>query len=229
VETLRGRTALITGAAGGLGNHIARALALEGMTVVITGRRQDALTNLETELRRAGAQAHGIPADLSDLSAPMLLARSLIGGMLARGHGHMVFISSAAGKLGPAYQQPYAASKAGLIGLTQSLRAEYLGAPVGFSVICPGFIAGDGMYQRMADEGFTSNRLMSQTTSRRVTAQVIRAVREDLPELIETGSPVRPIYALYQLAPGLVERLAPRFGITELYRRVALARGRGPG
>jgi hypothetical protein len=32
--------------------------------------------------------------------------------------------------------------------------------------------------------------------------------------------------ALAQLAPGLVERLAPRFGITELFRKVAVARGR---
>ena len=94
-----------------------------------------------------------------------------------------------AGKLGPAYNEPYAATKAGLIGLTQSLRAEYLHAPVGFSVICPGFIAGDGMYQRMVEEGIKSNRLMGETTVEKVTAATVRAIQRDLPEVIETGAP----------------------------------------
>jgi short-subunit dehydrogenase len=162
-----------------------------------------------------------------NLTAPLLLTHRLVPGMLSRGRGHVVFISSAAGKMGPAYQEPYAATKAGLVGLTQSLRAEYLDAPVGFSVVCPGFIAGDGMYQRMADQGIKSNRLLGETTTQKVTDRVIEAIRRDRPEVIETGAPLRPILALSQLAPRTVERLAPRFGITELFRRVAISRGRG--
>jgi short-subunit dehydrogenase len=249
-------------------------LAREGMNVVVSGRREDALAAVASELSELGVKARAVPADLSDLSqidplieqseaalgpidllvnnagveitsaftsytreeltsvidinltAPLLLTHRLVGGMLSRGRGHVVFISSAAGKLGPAYQEPYAATKAGLIGLTQSLRAEYLNAPVGFSVVCPGFIAGDGMYERMTEEGFKSNRLMGQTTTKKVTDRVIQAIRDDRPEVIETGAPLRPMLALGQLAPGLVERVAPRFGVTELFRRVAASRGR---
>jgi hypothetical protein len=83
------------------------------------------------------------------------------------------------------------------------------------------------MYQRMVEEGFESNRMMGQTTTERVAEQVVRAIREDLPEVLETGSPVRPIFALGELAPRLVERLAARTGMTELYRQVAASRGRG--
>jgi short-subunit dehydrogenase len=161
-----------------------------------------------------------------NLTAPLLLTHRLVPGMLSRGRGHVVFISSAAGKVGPAYQEPYAATKAGLIGLTQSLRAEYLNAPVGFSVVCPGFIAGDGMYQRMVEEGSKSNRLLGETSTGKVTDRVIDAIRRDRPEVIETGAPLRPALAIGQLAPRLVERVAPHFGITELFRRVAASRGR---
>lgn len=70
--------------------------------------------------------------------------------MLSRGRGHVVFISSGAGKLCPPYQQSYAATKAGLIGVNQSLRAEYASAPVGFSAICPGFETGAPMRPMLA-------------------------------------------------------------------------------
>lgn len=274
MKDLKGRTALVTGASGGLGTHIARGLAREGMNVVVSGRREDALAAVAAELSELGVKAQAVPADLSDLTqidplierseaalgpidllvnnagveitsafttytaaeltsvvdvnltAPLLLTHRLVGGMLARGRGHVVFISSAAGKLGPAYQEPYAATKAALIGLTQSLRAEYIDAPVGFSVVCPGFIAGDGMYQRMVEAGIKSNRLLGETTTKKVTDSVIKAIKRDLPEVIETGAPIRPMLALGQLLPGSVERIAPRFGVTEVFRRVAVLRDR---
>ena len=92
--------------------------------------------------------------------------------------------------------------------------------------MCPGFIAGDGMYQRMIEEGIKSNRLLGETTTKKVTDRVIEAIRRDQPEVIETGAPIRPILALAQLTPRTVERLAPRFGITKLFSRVAVSRDR---
>jgi short-subunit dehydrogenase len=274
MEELRGRVALVTGASGGIGQHIARALASEGMNVVVSGRREEVLASLVEDLRGAGVRAEAVPADLSDLTqldpfleradaalgpidvlvnnagvegvaaftdlsreeltsmvdvnltAPMLLAHRVLPGMLERGRGHVVFISSTAGRFGPAYNEPYAATKAGLVGLTQSLRAEYLNAPVGFSVVCPGFVAGDGMYQRMVDEGVRSNRMLGETTTEKVASRVVEAIRRDRPDVIESGAPLRPALALNQVAPRLVERLAPRTGVNKLFRRVAADRGR---
>jgi short-subunit dehydrogenase len=161
-----------------------------------------------------------------NLTAPLLLTHRLTPGMLERERGHVVFMASVAGKIGPAFSEPYAATKAGLVGLTQSLRAEYLEAPVGFSVICPGFVAGDGMYARMVDDGYRSNRVMGETTTEKIANAVVHAIRQDSPEIIESGAPIRPMLALAQLAPGLVEWLAPRVGVTELFHRVAQSRGR---
>jgi short-subunit dehydrogenase len=274
MKDLGGRTALVTGASGGLGTHIARRLAREGMNVAVSGRREDALAEVAAGLSELGVKAVAVPADLGDLTtidplieavndalgpidvlinnagvesvgaftsytreeltsmvdvnltAPLLLTHRLTPGMLDRGRGHVVFISSMAGKVGPAFSEPYAATKAGLIGLTQSLRAEYLSAPVGFSVVCPGFITGDGMYERMLKEGHRSNRLMGETSTEKISEAVVQAIREDRAETLESGAPVRPMLAVAQLAPGLVERVAPRFGLTEMFRKVAVARGR---
>lgn len=274
MEIMQGRTALVTGASGGLGTHIARRLAREGMNVAISGRREDALATVAAELSALGVKTAAVAADLSDLdtadslidgveaalgpidvlvnnagvesigaftsytrdeltssinvnlTAPLLLTHRLAPGMLERGRGHVVFIASVAGKVGPAFSEPYAATKAGLVGLTQSLRAEYLDVPVGFSVVCPGFIAGDGMYARMVEDGHTSNRMLGETTTEKVSDAVVRAIREDCAEIIESGAPIRPMLALAQLAPGLVERVASRLGATEMFRRVAVSRGR---
>jgi short-subunit dehydrogenase len=274
VQDLQGRNALVTGGSGGIGVHIARALAQEGMNIVVSGRRQDALASVVDELRATGVQAEAVSADLAlreqvdslvdraeeaigpldvlvnnaglelsgsftklsadelsgmvdvNLTAPMLLARAALPGMLERGRGHVVFMSSLAGKTGPAYQASYAATKAGLIGLTQSLRGEYFGAAVGFSVICPGFVAGDGMYERMVAAGVSSNRIMSHTTIEKVADRVVRAIREDQPEVVESGSPVRPLLALAQMSPRLAEQMMRRIGATDMFRRAAAIHGR---
>ncbi len=63
---LNGRTALVTGASGGLGGAIARALHAQGAQVVLSGTRAEALAGLKGEL---GERAHAVPCDLSDGAA----------------------------------------------------------------------------------------------------------------------------------------------------------------
>ena len=93
-------------------------------------------------------------------------------------------------------------------------------------MVCPGFVAGEGMYQRMVEQGLTSNRMMGTTTTARIAERVVMAIREDRPEVIESGVPVRPMLALGQLAPRLAEEAPPRVGLTELMRRGAALRGK---
>ena len=63
---LTGKTALVTGASGGLGGAIARALHGQGATVALSGTRREALETLAGEL---GSRVHVTPCDLSDASA----------------------------------------------------------------------------------------------------------------------------------------------------------------
>src|SRR6201997_4155491 len=64
---LDGKPALVTGASGGIGAAIARALHAQGANVVLSGTRRDALEALATEL---GERAHVCPADLRDATEP---------------------------------------------------------------------------------------------------------------------------------------------------------------
>ena len=63
---LTGKGALVTGASGGIGSDIARALHGQGATVVLSGTRKEALDALASEL---GERTHVLPCNLSDAAA----------------------------------------------------------------------------------------------------------------------------------------------------------------
>ncbi len=183
---LTGRKALVTGASGGLGGAIARALHAQGATVALSGTRASALEAVAAEL---GERAHVCPADLSDtasvealvpaaeaalggldilvnnagvtrdnllmrmkddewdaviavnLTAAFRLSRAAVKGMMRRRHGRIVTIGSVVGSIGNPGQVNYAASKAGLLGLTKALAAEVASRGITVNLVAPGFIA----------------------------------------------------------------------------------------
>lgn len=75
---LSGRAALITGASGGIGGAIARALQSQGATVGLSGTRLDPLEALAGEL---GERAHVLPCDLSDADAVAALPKQAVEAM----------------------------------------------------------------------------------------------------------------------------------------------------
>ena len=202
-------------------------LAAPGASQQVVQEAEATLGSIDLLINNAGREAIGPFPDFAtdeltalvaiNLTAPMLLTHAALPGMLRRGCGHVVFVSSVAGKVGPPFNEPYAATKAGLIGLTQSLRAEYRGGPVGFSVVCPGFIAGDGMWERWRERGMRSNRTMGETTVERVVDAVLEAIRKDLAERIESGAPIRPLLAIQQLFPRLAEAITARSVVRQLF------------
>lgn len=76
-----------------------------------------------------------------NLRAPMMLSRSVLPGMIAKGEGAIINIGSISGKSGEANSSAYAASKFGLIGFTQSLYEEVREHGIKVAVILPGFVA----------------------------------------------------------------------------------------
>jgi NAD(P)-dependent dehydrogenase (short-subunit alcohol dehydrogenase family) len=64
--SLRGKTALVTGASSGLGRHFARVLADAGAKVAVTARRLDRLRQLEAEIRDSGGEAAAVELDVTD-------------------------------------------------------------------------------------------------------------------------------------------------------------------
>ncbi len=66
MHDLKGRCAIITGASAGLGVHVARALAGQGMNLVLAARSVDALEGVATEMRAVGVKAIAVPTDVAD-------------------------------------------------------------------------------------------------------------------------------------------------------------------
>lgn len=184
--SLNGKRALVTGASGGLGSAIAKALHAAGATVALSGTKVDALEALRTEL---GERAFATPANLSDpaapaelikkaeeamgggidilinnagltrdglsmrmkdedwqsvidvnLSANFRLTRAVTKGMMGRRWGRIINITSIVGVTGNAGQVNYAASKAGLIGMSKSFAQELAARNITVNCIAPGFI-----------------------------------------------------------------------------------------
>ena len=86
---LDGKTALVTGASGGIGRAIATLLHAQGATVALSGTRRGALDALADEL---GARAHACPEDLSDPAAPDRLVAAAEG---ACGQGLDILVNNA--------------------------------------------------------------------------------------------------------------------------------------
>jgi short-subunit dehydrogenase len=140
--------------------------------------------------------------------------------MVGRGRGHIVNVASIAGKAGPPYAEAYAASKAGLIAFAQSLRASYEGTGVSASAICPGFVAGEGMFaDRQRETQVKLPRLLSTTTPERVAHAVVRAVVDDLPEVLVTQQPIRLLAAATQLFPRLPGWMIRRMNLRAIYQQ----------
>ena len=161
-----------------------------------------------------------------NLTAGLVLARLVLPHMLREGRGHIVNMSSTAGKHGPAYGGAYGATKAGLIAFTESLRGEYRGTGISASVICPGFTHDGGIYDRIREEtGCGTPSLMGSTSAEAVARAVIRAIRHDLPEVIVNRPPLRPLFVLAEMFPALAEWCI-RKTTARFFKRVALSKRR---
>jgi short-subunit dehydrogenase len=268
---LRGRNALVTGAGGGLGAYIARALAAEGVNLALTDLPEAPVEGLAAELRSRGVEVQQAPADLADpderqrvaswaaesigsldilvnnagvefggsftsttepeletsvmvnLLAVMDLTRIVLPGMLERERGHVVNIASLAGKIPAPGLTSYSATKHGVVGFTHALRAENFDQPVGFSAICPGFVSRVGMYGRL-EHLAPAPRMVGTVPPESVGDAVVRAIRQDLAEVIVNKRPVRPLVLLNGVAPRLAARIGRARSIREFTERVEEAR-----
>lgn len=182
---IEGKTALVTGATGGIGAAIARALHEKGAIVALSGTREAVLSELASEL---GERVHVVPCDLSNpaavdglasqaeeamgrldivvnnagltrdnlamrlkdedwqtvldvnLTAGFRIARASLRTMMKQRWGRIIGITSVVGVTGNAGQANYAASKAGMIGMSKALAQEVASRGITVNCVAPGFI-----------------------------------------------------------------------------------------
>ena len=182
---LSGMTALVTGASGGIGSAIARALAGQGARLAVSGSNADKLESFRGGL---GGDHVALPCDLSDaeavdalvpqavaalgkidilvnnagvtrdnlamrmkddewdqvirvnLEAAFRLMRAAAKPMMKARFGRMISITSVVGQTGNPGQANYAASKAGLVGMSKALAQELASRNITVNCVAPGFI-----------------------------------------------------------------------------------------
>ncbi len=190
------KKALVTGASGGIGGEIAKALHAAGATVGLSGTRTEPLEALAAEL---GERAHVLPCNLGDpeavdalpkqaieamggvdilvnnagitrdqifmrmsdeewqsvidvnLTSTMRLCRGVMRPMMKSRWGRIINISSIVGATGNPGQVNYAASKAGMVGLTKSIAYEVASRGITANAVAPGFIA-TAMTEKLTDD-----------------------------------------------------------------------------
>jgi uncharacterized protein len=242
----------VTGASGGLGQAIVRALARRGARVVLTARRVEVLEALADEVggravscdladrtalerlvedagpvdvlvANAGLPASGKIESFSleqldraldvNLRAPMVLARLLVPGMVERGGGQIVFVSSLSGKAGTARSSVYAATKFGLRGFAQSLREDLRPRGVGVSTVFPGFIRGAGMYH---ESGARLPAYVGTKTPEDVARAVVSAIERDRSEVDVAPLPLRLGVTFAGVAPEVAAKVQRRLGAADV-------------
>jgi NAD(P)-dependent dehydrogenase (short-subunit alcohol dehydrogenase family) len=177
MSLLKGRTALVTGGANGIGAAIVRRFLDEGARVAAVDREpagEPAAAGFERDLADtaaldglvdeveagvgpldvlvncAGVFEPALALDLSleswrrvvsvNLEAPVFLARRAARGMVARGYGRIVNITSVHGEYGEETALSYDAAKAGLNQATRTLAVELSRHGVLVNAIAPGFV-----------------------------------------------------------------------------------------
>ena len=152
--------------------------------------------------------------------APMRLTHMLLPGMLKRGSGHIVNISSIAGRVGFPYTESYAAAKDGLIGFTRVLRSDYRARGISASVIVLGAIRDAGQGQRTADELGLKMPAMGTSPAKAVANTVLAAIQRDRAEIVVLPGPGRLIKALMDLFPSMGPAMNQAAGANATMRRV---------
>ena len=205
-----------------LGNLVERTLEQFGTIDVLVNN-----AGIETYSRYHELDVEDIVKTINvNLTSTLVLSRLVLPHMLKAGRGHIINMSSTAGKHGPPYGAAYGASKSAMIAFTESLRGEYHGTGSSASAICPGFTHDGGMYELMKQQiGRGTPVQMGATTAQAVARAVIKALRKDLPEIIVNRPPLRPVMVLAEISPRLGEWIVRR-ATSRFLRKVAPSRAR---
>ena len=153
-----------------------------------------------------------------NLRAPVHMTRSLMPGMVERGRGHLVYISSISGKVATARSSLYNGTKFGLRGFAYATREDLRGTGVGVTTVFPSFISDAGMW---ADAGVDLPRGVGMKSPEQVAKAVIKGIEKDKAEIDVAPLFIRFGGWLAGPAPNVVAAINKRGGGTDIASELA--------
>lgn len=256
MKSLRGKRALVTGAAGGIGRAIALRLAEEGADVALVDIDQDGLSSVAQQIEHLGREALPLVCDVrqpeqvaaavhelldrwgavellvsnagvvhygpteamtaeqwdrvleTNLLGPVHFLRLLLPTLLAQPEAHLVTIASMYGLFATRKAAAYHATKYAMVGLTESLRAEYGRLGIGVTLVCPGFVTTNlfaaGTSSSGDEQPVPNPPAWLCTTPERVAARTIRGIYRNQ-RLVLVTPLAYLMYYLRRLAPWILD------------------------
>ncbi len=222
--SLKGKTAFVTGATGGIGEPLCQALEARQVQVVRYSRKEhgNLITNLEGACRSLQDLAPDILINLAgmncfaaaedqdydriielNLTVPMRLCQAILPTMKRRGSGQLVTVGSMTGMIPLPHVTGYVAAKAGLKAFSEALRRELRGSGVSVTHLVPRAVRtamNEGVADAVNQRTKTNYDLPEQVARRMVTAI------ENQESEVRFGLPERIFASLNFLAPGLIDK-----------------------
>jgi len=266
MKTLRGKRALVTGAASGIGRAIAQQLAMQATHICLVDRDEETLQKTASDLSNYGVEVTTRVRDVTDesqiddcvdsilsqwghvdllvnnagvcfygtientpeevwdqvlavnLHAPIRFTRRLLGVLKERPEAHILNVASMYGLVASNRCAAYHASKFGLVGFTEALRAECGRTSVGVTALCPGFV-NTGLFTALADESHSPARLPPKlvcTSPEKVAAKAIKAIRRNRGLALVTPL-AHAAFVAKRLSPSLLPNL---YGIGKRRKKI---------
>jgi short-subunit dehydrogenase len=157
----------------------------------------------------------------ANLTAPIQMCRALVPEMLKRGRGHVVLVSSLAGRVASPGGSMYSATKFGIRGFGLGLRQDLHGTGVGVSIVSPGFIRDAGMF---AKSGATDEILpvgVGTCTPQQVSAATISAITKNRAEVTVAPLPMKVGTVFGSALPRVAALTQAKSGAAAISRQMA--------
>lgn len=188
----------------------------------LVARTVERFGRLDVMLCNAGFGIAGAIDDITPEQMQQLMDVNYMGTFLAaraalpvfrrQGSGHIIMVSSIAGKRGVPYMGAYSATKFAQAGLAECMRSELAGTNIDVTVVCPVSTESEFFDIMSRETGAPVTRAFGPRQSAETVADAIaRAIARPVPEVFPHAKS-RALVVLNALAPGFTDRVVQRFG-----------------